>query len=194
MSEVEVRTAASAEREKVIGILMLAFAADPATRWLFPGADDYLEHFPRFAAAFGGGAFGHDTAWLTADGGAASLWLPPGIASDGEALGKVVLEAVPAEELPALQRVVEQMDQHHPEEPHWYLPMIGVDPARQGRGLGSALLAKTLERVDAEGRPAYLESSNPANISLYERHGFEVVAEIRAPDGPVITPMYRQVP
>ncbi len=193
MSEVEVRTAASAEREKVIGILMLAFAADPTARWLFPGADDYLQHFPRFAAAFGGGAFDHDTVWLTADGGAASMWLPPGVDPDGEALNKVVVETAPADELEAFRRVFEQMDRHHPKEPHWYLPMIGTDPARQSRGLGSALLAKTLARVDAEGMPAYLESSNPANISLYQRHGFEVVAEIRTPDRPVITPMVRRV-
>ena len=63
--------------------------------------------------------------------------------------------------------------------------LIGVDPARQGRGLGSALMKHTLALCDAEGALAYLESSNPRNVPLYERHGFEVVGEIRPADIPL---------
>jgi ribosomal protein S18 acetylase RimI-like enzyme len=70
--------------------------------------------------------------------------------------------------------------------------MIGVDPARQGRGLGSALLAHTLSRCDAEGALAYLESSNPKNTPLYERHGFEVLGQIAPADFPGLTPMLRR--
>jgi ribosomal protein S18 acetylase RimI-like enzyme len=83
------------------------------------------------------------------------------------------------------------MDRYHPKEPHWYLAMIGVDPSRQGQGLGAALLKATLAQVDEQGLPAYLESSNPANLPLYERHGFEVQGEIRPGDGPPIIPMLR---
>eukprot|EP01041_Mallomonas_annulata_P030478 gene30478-52615_t len=63
------------------------------------------------------------------------------------------------------------MGQFHPEEPHWYLSMIGVDPSHHGQGLGSALLKAGLQRCDADGLPAYLESSNPKNVPLYERFG-----------------------
>nr|WP_257785612.1 GNAT family N-acetyltransferase [Pedobacter steynii] len=69
------------------------------------------------------------------------------------------------------------MDKFHPTEPHWYLPMIGVDPAHQGAGVGSALM---------------IESSNPKNISLYKRHGFEVIGTIQSGNSPVLRPMLRK--
>ena len=69
--------------------------------------------------------------------------------------------------------------------------MIGVDPSRQGQGLGSALLKAGLQRCDEEGLPAYLESSSPKNVPLYERHGFEVIGLIKPGDHPGLIPMYR---
>jgi ribosomal protein S18 acetylase RimI-like enzyme len=88
--------------------------------------------------------------------------------------------------------VLEQMGSYHPSEPHWYLPLIGVDPTRQGRGYGSALLQHALRRCDEDQTLAYLESSNPANVSLYERHGFEVVGTIQAGASPTFYPMVRK--
>jgi len=97
----------------------------------------------------------------------------------------------PSKARAVMGEVLEQIGLHHIEEPHWYLPMIGVDPSRQGQGLGSALLAHALARCDAEHMPAYLESSNPATVPLYQRHGFRVTAEIQAGASPVIYPMLR---
>ena len=85
----------------------------------------------------------------------------------------------------------EQIGNYHPEYPHWYLPMIGADPAHTGLGLGAALMKHALAKVDEQKMPAYLESSNPRNISLYERHGFEVLGEIQSGSSPVMTPMLR---
>jgi ribosomal protein S18 acetylase RimI-like enzyme len=87
--------------------------------------------------------------------------------------------------------ILEQMSAAHPKEAHWHLAFIGVDPAYQGRGIGAALLRHTLARVDEERLHAYLESSNPANVPLYRRHGFEVVREIRVGGSPTVTPMIR---
>ena len=92
-----------------------------------------------------------------------------------------------------MMQVFEQMDRYHPKEPCWYLPLIGVDPAHQGRGCGSALLQYALAQCDADGLPAYLESSNPRNISLYLRHGFEIIGNIQAGSSPTMTPMLRRV-
>lgn len=90
------------------------------------------------------------------------------------------------------QQVAELMKQHHPEEPHWYLAVIGSDPTVRGGGFGHALMRSRLDRVDAEHAPAYLESSNPDNVPYYLRFGFEVTGEIRLPDGgPTMTPMWR---
>ena len=85
-----------------------------------------------------------------------------------------------------------QMESHHPSEPHWYLPLIGIDPKHQGKGLGGALLAHVTEICDRDGVPAYLESSNPRNITLYERHGFEITGQIQHGSSPTIVPMLRQ--
>jgi len=74
---------------------------------------------------------------------------------------------------------------------HWYLPAIGVDPRGQGKGYGSALLAHSLEVCDRAHEAAYLESTNPLNIHLYERFGFEVIGEIQAGRSPTIVPMLR---
>ena len=88
--------------------------------------------------------------------------------------------------------MMEQMQSYHPAEAHWYLPLIGIDPAKQRRGYGSALLRHALERIDQERRGAYLESTNPANILHYQRHGFEVLGTIQVDDAPPLFPMPRQ--
>jgi ribosomal protein S18 acetylase RimI-like enzyme len=86
-----------------------------------------------------------------------------------------------------------RMEQRHPHDPpHWYLFILGAEQAAQGQGLGSALMAHVLARVDADGMAAYLESSNERNLAFYGRHGFEVMAEVVIPDGPRIWPMWRE--
>jgi len=88
--------------------------------------------------------------------------------------------------------VFEQMGTYHPSEPHWYLPLIGVDPKYHGHGFGSALLHYTLNLCDRDNKLAYLESSNPRNIPLYERHGFELRGTIQIGASPPISPMLRK--
>jgi ribosomal protein S18 acetylase RimI-like enzyme len=122
----------------------------------------------------------------------AALWLPPGVAPDGERLVALINEHAPASIRPDTESVFEQMDRFHPKEPHWYLPLIGVDPASQSRGYGSALLAHALARSDRDCVAAYLESSNPRNVSLYQRHGFEILGEIQAGSSPRVVPMLRK--
>lgn len=180
-----------AARRSAIHALTLAFVRDPVMRWLFPSPEAYLTHFPRFAEAFGGPAFGAGTAWASDDGSGAALWFPSGVHPDGPAIASVAFEAIAPEKHASLKQVMEQMGAYHPEEPHWYLAILGVDAARQGQGLGAQLLRDALALCDEQGLIAYLESSNPANVSLYRRHGFEVIGEIQAGDSPVSFPMLR---
>jgi RimJ/RimL family protein N-acetyltransferase len=53
-------------------------------------------------------------------------------------------------------------------------------------------MAYALDRCDRDKVPAYLESSNPRNMSLYRRHGFEPIGSIRAGSSPEIVPMVRR--
>jgi GNAT superfamily N-acetyltransferase len=69
---------------------------------------------------------------------------------------------------------------------------MGVEPASQGRGIGSALVADVLARCDREGSRAYLDATSPDNKRLYERHGFQAVGEYAPEDGPPLWPMWRE--
>lgn len=81
----------------------------------------------------------------------------------------------------------------HPRAPHWYLHYVGVDPELQRRGVGGELAASQLRRCDAEGSSAYLESSNPANLPLYRRLGFEPAGSLVLPAGaPAVATMWRR--
>lgn len=191
MKTAGVRTVATVDTDRVVGIIAVAFVADPAMRWLYPDPHQYVTSFPVLVRAFGQKAFEHGSAHEAADFAAAALWLPPGIEPDEAALGQVIQSTVDAERVPKVFEALGQLGQYHPTEPHWYLPFIGVDVPRQGRGLGSALLRHALEQVDREHRRAYLETANPRNIPLYERHGFELVGRIEGSSAPTLFPMAR---
>lgn len=191
MSSPTVRDATGADQGAVVDVITLAFAADPMARWSLPNPDSYLKAMPDLVRAFGARAFDCGGAHCLLDHGGAALWLAPGIEPDGERLVGLIEEHAPAERMADLMTVFEQMDGYHPKEPHWYLPLIGVDPVRHGQGLGSALIRHALARSDREGLPAYLESSNPRNISLYERLGFERLGVIQVGSSPTLVPMLR---
>ena len=186
-----IRTVEPAERSRATNIQVLAFAADPVIRWLWPEPDAYLRHFPALLAGFGGRAFDHQTAYVSHDFRGGTLWLQPGVSPDDEALEAVAHDRVSEPTRSELLKVFAEMAASVPAEPHWHLAFIGVDAFWHGNGIGAALLEHTLERIDAEGSRAYLESTNPRNITLYERHGFEVVREIRVGSAPPLIPMLR---
>jgi len=186
-----VRSATQSEEQRAIDAIVLAFVADPVCRWVWPDPTAYLTNMPEFGRAFGGRAFSHGTGHCTEDGAGAALWLPPGEHPDEEAMVAITERTVAESTAAEVFSVFEQMAGFHPEEPHWYLPAIGVDPAHQGKGYGSALLTHALRECDEAHQPAYLESSNPRNIPLYERHGFEIVGEVQDGSSPTIVAMLR---
>ena len=94
-------------------------------------------------------------------------------------MAAIMDEQTPESRKAEMEALFAKMEEFHLHEPHWYLPLIAADPARQGQGLGTALMEAAIARIDADGLPAYLESSNPRNISLYERFGFERSARSR---------------
>jgi ribosomal protein S18 acetylase RimI-like enzyme len=186
-----IKTATASDEASAVAVVVLAFTADPAARWTWPDPDQYLRHFPRAVKAFGGKAFDHDSAYYVDGYSGAALWLPPGISPDEEVLIALLQSTGSAQFQKDGVAVVEQMGRYHPQEPHWYLPFIGVDPSHQGQGYGSALMQHALVPCDRDHTLAYLESSNPKNIPLYERHGFELLGTIQVGTSPPIFPMLR---
>lgn len=185
------KTSDRSEASNVLSSLALGFAADPFMRWLYPEPGAFLSNFLRVMDFFGGRAFDHGSAFRNHDFSASALWLPPGVHPDEEQLVACFEQTVTQDKHDALFETFGQMDKYHPDEDCWHLAFIAVDPVRQGKGLGSALLEACLERCDEDGRPAYLESTNPANLSLYKRHGFEEMGLIKADQAPPLFPMFR---
>ncbi|HET7238318.1 MAG TPA: GNAT family N-acetyltransferase [Terrimicrobiaceae bacterium] len=171
--------------------LTLAFENNPPCRWLYPEDDQYSQCFPIFAKAFGAAAIERGTALASHDFSGVALWMPPGVGPNEEALTEFVEGSVADSRKASVFAVFAEMGRVHPSEPHWYLPLIGVNPAQQGNGIGAALLRPVLEECDRSNLPAYLEATIARRMPLYQRHGFEPVAEIRVSDCPLIMPMLR---
>ncbi len=160
MNSPTLRVMAAAEEDLAAEMVILAFAADPMARWTWPHAHQYLAAMPRMIRAFGSSAFSNGSAFCTDGYAGTALWLPPGVHSDEEGLGAVLESTVAPALAPETTAIFEQMAMYHPTEPHWYLPLIGVDPAHQGKGHGDALMAYALARCDHDHAPAYLASSD----------------------------------
>jgi ribosomal protein S18 acetylase RimI-like enzyme len=193
-----VRKATLADAPRLAQALASAFQDDPVIAWIFPDEQRrraVLAAFMEFRLR--NLAFPYDQVWMTADGAAAAVWLPPPGRWQLSRPQRLRL-------LPALVRFLglrtasvlgglERMEKRHPDDrSHWYLFILGTEQAAQGRGWGSALLAEMLARVDADGMSAYLESSSERNLALYARHGFEVTDEVAIPGGPRVWPMWRE--
>ena len=190
------RRASPADCELLTSIITRAFAADPLWSRALATDDGGTGHHARFWRLFIEGALRHPWTWLTGGEEAASVWIPPGateMTSDQEEqlvdLAHQCLGRGAGDYIELLGR----FERAHPrDEPHYYLSFLGTDPDHRGKGLGMALLAHTLELIDLEGLPAYLESSNPANDGRYASVGFKAIGHFSYPGGhPVVTTMWR---
>ena len=188
----QVDVAASTDRAGIVSVLTLAFADDPACRRLYPNPAQYLRFFPEFVELYGGRAFDHGGAHFVEKCAGAALWIPPDVRPDDEAIGQLLERSVDDIAKPELFDVYAAMKNHHPKEPHWFLPLIGIDPFTQGRGLGTDLMSYGLIACDRDRMPAYLDSTHPRNIPFYERFGFELLGSIEIGGHPPVYPMLRR--
>jgi GNAT superfamily N-acetyltransferase len=179
------------EQDRCVDTLVDAFADDPVARWLFPQSNQYLEHFPKLVNAFAEVAVSRGTAWEIDGFSGTAVWLAPGSEPDEVALAEAVGEGVPVDRQPGVFELLGRMAEAHPQGAHWYLPLIGVEPRRQGLGYGSALLAEVARICDRDGLPAYLEATSPGNVALYRRHGFRPLGSLQAADSPPLVRMER---
>ncbi|GAA0953785.1 GNAT family N-acetyltransferase [Virgisporangium aurantiacum] len=171
--------AGPADRKRVLDSLVAAFAADPVLRHLFPDDDTY----PRYATAFFGRLFDKRvaarTVWTIGPGLSVAMWDTPANGA-AEPPGGDPLDDLPADARARIDAYDHTVHNGLPDHPFWYLGVLGTHPDHKGRRWGRALIADGLRRAADDGLPAVLETSNPGNVDIYRRAGFEVVGELTA--------------
>jgi GNAT superfamily N-acetyltransferase len=190
----EAREAVAADLDRLTALLTGAFTTDPLWSWAFPNPEDLAVWWRLLI----GSALRYSWVWIAGDYAAASVWIPPGgveLTEEEEQRIEPLFGDLIGRRTPDVIELVERFGASHPRErPHYYLSLLGTHPDHRGEGLGIQLLAENLERIDAEGVPAYLESSNPANDERYGRLGFRPVGEFTTPGGEhTVTTMWREV-
>ena len=173
-------------------VLGRAFWDDPMTMYLMPDEKRRATGLPWFMtlATRYGHNFGevHTTSG-NVDGNA--VWLPPGetkipatrMLMNGMLSAPFKMGLGATNRFMKIMNTFEHLHDRDVPEPHWYLMLLGVDPPRQGQGVGGALVQPILARADADKLPCYLETQKAKNVPFYQRHGFEVVIEDDLPDG-----------
>jgi GNAT superfamily N-acetyltransferase len=191
-----VRQVREADADRVAELFALAFFGDPTWSWAFPDPEQRMAQHRSLWSLFLHSALPYEWVWMTDDGGAASLWIPPDEPELSEAdearLEPLVRDLIGsrADEVLAL---FERFDAHHPrQEPHFYLSLLGTHPDHMGQGKGMGLLAANLGMIDELRLPAYLESSNRGNDRRYAHLGFVEIGEFAVPGGgPTVGCMWR---
>jgi GNAT superfamily N-acetyltransferase len=199
MGQIDLRPVRRADIRRVSGVLARAFYDDPVTMWMVPDNESRARGLPRMFATLTRRHFlsrgGSELASRDGAIGGGTLWDPPGLHKTSRLEELMMMPGFMLafrSRAGASQQVMEIMEEKHPEEPHWYLMIIGTDPTVRGAGFGQALMLSRLDRCDQEGAPAYLEASKEDLVPYYSRFGFEVTGEIKLPDGgPTVWPMWR---
>jgi GNAT superfamily N-acetyltransferase len=192
----EVKEASPADIESIADALVKAFHDDPVMTHLFEKEDRRDKKLRVLFQSESKRALTRGALYTTAGEPAlgAAIWMRPNEWKTGgfELLGQIPLlvKMGLATSTRALG-VLGQIEKVHPEQPHWYLAVLGTATEHQGKGVGSALMAPVLSKCDREGAPAYLESTKESNLPFYQRHGFELRDEINLKNGPTLWPMWR---
>jgi ribosomal protein S18 acetylase RimI-like enzyme len=196
----EIRGAREDELAAIGHLISLSFLHLAADAYLVPPLDDRLPVMADFFTLLTEHAYAHGRVDVidSPDGDgivATAVWFdrtgdmpePPQYSERLRALAGVHLDRFEA--------LDELFDKHHPAEAHWHLAFLAAHPDHQERGLGSALMRRTHDELDAAGVPAYLEATNENNVRLYRRHGYAdmIPFEMLLPDGTPFFRMWREV-
>jgi GNAT superfamily N-acetyltransferase len=192
------RVASQTDFDAVVTTIVAAFREDPLWSWMFP---DLRRRAAQHATVFGlyvEGALPNGGVWMADESAsAAAVFTPPGkreLSEDAEARLETFIPEALGDHAPAVLETLERFEAALPEgPPFYYLSFLGTHPGSRGRGIGMGLLGELAARADREGRPIYLESTNPANTPRYERLGFSGQAEFATPDDlHIVTTMWRE--
>lgn len=190
------RRATASDLPALTETMALAFNADPVWGWAFPDPERRLDQHRAVWGQLLEAGLERDSVWMLDGAAAAALWVPPGepeLTPEREERVEAMVAELTGEWAGRALDSMARFGAAHPDgEPHHYLSLLATHPDHRGKGLGMALLAENLARIDAEGLPAYLESTNPANDARYEGVGFRRMGSFElGEDGPDVTQMWR---
>ena len=189
-----VRVAQPGESGSLKVTLGAAFFDDPIFGWLIGRGPSRQARLERYFAIQLAHSLADGCVWTSEGLQGAALCMPPGqwrlppqlmIANGGR------FASVFRGRLPRAVGLLAAIERRHLRGAHYYFANIGVAPEAQGQGLGSRLMAPTLDRCDEEGLPAYLEASSERNAALYERLGFQCTEVLRFAGSPPLRLMVR---
>jgi ribosomal protein S18 acetylase RimI-like enzyme len=190
-----IRSAGPDDVEDIASTLAGAFQADPVFAWCIPDEVRRAQVLPASFELFTATVLPHGEVRTTSDGSAAGLWIPPGrppVSEEQAPWFDECASEILGRDAGRFFDVAGMLDEHHPAAEHRFLWFLGVQPHRQGRGVGSHLLTDMLAVCDRDGVATYLDATSEDNRRLYERHGFEVVAERSVGGSPPLWPMWRE--
>ncbi len=188
--------ASTEDRDDVVALLVSAFYDDPTWSWAFPDPSRRAAQHERLWGLLVDGAMRYPWVWLTPGNTATSVWIPPNgteLSDEQESALEPTLVEMLGADAERVVKAFEMFDRAHPRDiRHFYLSLMGTGAASRGHGYGLGLLAANLRRIDECQIPSYLEASNPANVALYVRYGFEVRSSFTLPEGgPEVVTMWR---
>jgi len=189
------RQATSADVDAITAAFATAFFHDPVWGPVFPDESRRAEQSAVMWRVYAAAALRYPWTFVTPGIEAAAIWIPPGgeelTATEERRLHELMEETVGPEAAASAREIEARFAAAHPAGSFFHLTILATHAGHRGKGLGMALLAETLTRIDALGAAAYLESTNPVNNERYQNAGFEPRAEITMPSGRVVTTMWR---
>ena len=190
-----VRVATTDDLDGVVATLTSAFFDDPLWGPAFPVVTRREAQASALWRLFAGSALRYPFTFVTENTESTAVWIPPGgidlTETESVKFESFLVDLVGEEAANGILVISAQFEEVRPTEPHFYLSLLATHRDHRGRGLGMGLLRENLERIDAVGGAAHLESSNPVNDARYRSVGFERRGEFTVASGHVITTMWR---
>ncbi|MEW2445675.1 GNAT family N-acetyltransferase [Micromonospora marina] len=193
---VTVRRAIPDDLGPLLFALAEAFLQGPLAAWLVPSERDRRPVSYRYFRLVLQHAIKHGTVDTNADLSAVAVWygcgeVPPAAEPDYQD----ALEQATGDYAPKFLLLDAMFEAHHPRIPHDCLVLLAVDPLRQNRGLGTALLSDGLRRLDEANRAAYVVARTERTRNLYLRLGYSQGPPLHLPSGgPLAWRMWRGQP